>query len=1166
MPFRIPCVLTLVVLLACVPLAYSQEVRASITGLVTDPSGAPVAAADIHVTNLASNMVVSTKSNEAGLYVTPFLAPGTYRLTIEAKGFKRFVREDILLQSQDRARVDVALELGELTQSVTVSEAVSQLQTETASRSQVLANEIIANVPTQGRNPFQISWAAAGVIKGGAWRYLRSFDIGGTTGISINGGREGQNEVLLDGISNVRAEWTVISIPTTESVQEFKVQASTYDAQYGRTSGGVITMVTKGGGNNFHGTAFEYFQNDKLNANQTELNQPATVAGVFYPNGRKPPNHINQFGVQASGPLWIPKVFNGKNRVFWMLSWESLRQRSADPDVKQFPLMNWRQGDFSDLYNAQGQLVTIYDPFSTKADGTRTPIPGNKLAASQLDPVAVKVLSFYPPPSSAGIGPAHVNNYPYPSMWRASFDQFVGRTDVVINSRNNIFFRYNENPFQEYRAVVFGMTNPAEPTGNAPLLRNGRNVMMDWTSTISPTMTFDLRAGVNRWEEAGGSTIGAGYDPKQLGIDANLVAQFKAYQFPNFQIEGYQNVGSNAVSPGIRDTYSLQPNVNKVIGRHFLKFGFEARQYNRANYGGGYPSGIWYFNKNWTQADAKRADAVSGNGLATMLLGIPSSAAVQKNIDPYYRHYYYAGFVHDDWKLSSKLSLNIGLRWDAESGNVERFNRQVKGLDWNATSPIASQVKGLDLKGAVVFSGVNGQPRSLIDTPKTAFQPRVGLAYKLRDKWVLRGGYGLYYLGEDATGSTNGFSRQTNAVVSTDGLTPYPGMKTVNPYVALPGGKLLDPIGTSLGASSFLGEGIAGYKRDRGLPYSHQYSFDIQRQLLGSMLLEIGYTGNTTRRLPVGFGVNYIPTNELARRLPNGAIDTAYYTAQVPNPMAGLIPNNAALNGATFTRPNSWYAYPQYPGTAIYSVPVGRAQFHGMNIKVTKRLSQGLSFLASYGIGKNLRETRLLNAQDFGGLSTWQSTKLVKESDQTIDMAQKFVIAGIYELPFGKGRKFAAGVPGIVNQIIGGWQVNYDVAYQSGQVVDYPNAPQNAPGSAKLSSSEQTRYRWFNTSLWKTASGTPVPTQEPYTLRTFPYLFSDVRRPGYKNWDASLSKYFPIKENLKLQFRFEMVNMMNHPWFADMNSTDVTSPVFAQLNPTQRNLPRFIKLVLHLNW
>lgn len=1165
MPFRIPCVLTLVILLACVPLAYSQEVRASITGLVTDPSGAPVAAADIHVTNLASNMVVSNKSNDSGNYVTPFLPPGTYQLTIEAKGFKRFVRSDIRLQSQDRARVDVTLELGELTQSVTVSEAVSQLQTETASRSQVLANEIIANVPTQGRNPFQIAWAASGVIKSGAWRYLRSFDIGGTSGISINGGREKTNEVLLDGISNVRAEYSVISIPTTESVQEFKVQSNTYDAQYGRTGGGVITMVTKGGGNSFHGTAFEYFQNDKLNANQTELNQPATVAGVFYPNGRKPPNHINQFGAMASGPFYVPKVFNGKNRAFWMLSWESMRQRSADPDVKTFPITEIRGGDFTQLFNSVGQQVLIYDPYSTKPDGSRTPIPGNRIAASQIDPVAQKVLSYYPAPSAQGTGPARINNYPYPSMWIASFDQFVGRTDVVVNSKNNVFFRYNENPFQEFRAIVFGMSSPAEPTGNAPLLRDGRNIMMNWTSTLSPTMTFDFRFGLNRWEEAGGSSIGAGFDPKQLGIDASLVAQFPQFQFPRFDFQDYQSVGSDAFGPGTRDTYSLQPNFNKVLGRHFLKFGAEARQYNQNNSGRGYPSGQWTFNKNWTQANSSRADAVSGNAIATFLLGIPSGAQVQKNIDSAYRHFYYAGFIQDDWKLTSRLSLNFGLRWDTETGNLERFNRQVNGVDFNAASPIASKVQGLTLKGTVLFAGVDGQPRPLLDADKNNWQPRVGLAYRLRDKWVLRGGYGLYYIGDDALGSSAGFSRTTSAVVSTDGLTPVPGMKTASPFVTL-GGKLLDPIGASLGASSFLGEGVAGYMRNRGLPYTHQYSFDIQRELPAGILFEIGYGGNTTRRLPVGFGLNRIPREEMGRRTSTGAIDTAYYTAQVPNPMVGQIPNNAALNGATIQRQILWRAYPQFSGASINSVPIGRNQYHGISIKLTKRFSHGLSFLSSYGIGKNLQETRLLNTQDFGGLANWENTPLVKESNQNIDAPQKFVVAGIYELPFGKGRKFAADVPGILNQIIGGWQINYDVTYQSGWVVDYPNAPQVKPGSAKLDS--PSFYRVFDTSLWNDpATGRPVALPNlSYELRTFPYLFSNVRRPGYKNWDASLSKYFPIKEQIKLQFRFEMVNMMNHPWFADMNSTDVTNAAFGQLLPTQRNLPRFIKLVLHLHW
>ncbi len=1160
------CSRTVILLLVVAASAWAQEVRASITGIVSDPSGAPVAGATVVVTNVAQNASVTARTNEAGNYVTPFLAPGTYRLTVEQTGFKRVLRENIVLQALDRARVDVQLEIGQLSESVTVTASVSQLQTETATRSQVLAQEIIANVPTQGRNPFQIAWAASGVVKSGAWRYLRSFDIGGTSGISINGGREKTNEVLLDGISNVRAEYSVISIPTTESVQEFKVQANTYDAQYGRTGGGVITMVTKGGTNDFHGTAFEYFQNDKLNANQTELNQPTTFAGVFYPNGRKPPNHINQFGAQASGPFYVPKVFNGKNRAFWMLSWESMRQRSADPDVKTFPIMEIRGGDFTQLFNSAGQQVLIYDPYSTKADGSRTPLAGNRIPSSQLDPVAQKVLSYYPAPATQGTGPARINNYPYPSMWIASFDQFVGRADVVVNSSNNVFFRYNENPFQEFRAIVFGMTSPAEPTGNAPLLRNGRNVMMNWTSTLSPSMTLDFRFGLNRWEEAGGSSIGAGFDPKQLGIDASLVAQFAQFQFPRFDFQDYQSVGSDAFGPGTRDTYSLQPNLNKVLGRHFLKFGAEARQYNLNNAGRGYPSGQWTFNKNWTQANATRADAVSGNAIATFLLGIPSSAQVQKNIDPAYRHFYYAGFIQDDWKLSSRLSLNLGLRWDTETGNLERFNRQVNGLDFSAPSPIANRVQGLTLKGTVLFAGVDGQPRTLLAADKNNWQPRIGVAYKLRDKWVLRGGYGMYYSGDDQTGSSNGFSRATSAVVSTDGLTPVAGLKTANPFVTL-GGKLLDPIGTSQGTASFLGEGMSTFKRDRGLPYTHQYSVDIQRELPAGILFEIGYGGNTTRRLSntASFQLNYIPTNEMGRRTSAGAIDTAYYTAQVPNPMAGLIPVNAALNGATVQRQILWRAYPQYSGVSITSVPIGRNQHHGVSIKLTKRFSHGLSFLSSYGIGKNLQQIRLLNAQDFV-LANWESTKLVKESNQNIDAPQKFVVAGIYELPFGKDRKFAGGVSGIVNQIIGGWQVNYDVTYQSGWVVDYPNAPQTAPGSAKLSN--PTRSQVFNTSLWNDpATGRRVAVPNlTYESRTYPFLFSDVRRPGYQNWDASLSKYFPIKEQLKLQFRFEMVNMMNHPWFADMASTDVTNAAFGQLNPTQRNLPRFIKLVLHLNW
>ncbi len=258
------------------------------------------------------------------------------------------------------------------------------------------------------------------------------------------------------------------------------------------------------------------------------------------------------------------------------------------------------------------------------------------------------------------------------------------------------------------------------------------------------------------------------------------------------------------------------------------------------------------------------------------------------------------------------------------------------------------------------------------------------------------------------------------------------------------------------------------------------------------------------------------------------------------------------------------YAFPQFSGPSMNSNAIGKAQYHGVSFKVTKRFTHGLSLLSSAGFGKNLRQTRLLNAQDFGGISSADATRLIKESDQNVDIPRKFVIAGIYELPFGKGRSFGSTVPGIVDQIIGGWQINWDVTYQSGNVVDYPNALQTSAGSAKLDN--PTNKQWFNTALWKKADGSAVALPEAYTPRNFPFLFSDVRRPGYQNWDTSLSKYFPIRECLKLQFRFEMVNMMNHPFYQNLASTDVTNALFGQLNPTQANLPRFIKLALHLQW
>jgi hypothetical protein len=802
--------------------ASAQEVRASITGIVTDSTGAAVAGATVIVTSATSNVALETRTNVGGNYTTPFLNPGSYRLTVQFAGFKQYVRENIVLQTQDRARVDVSLTIGEVSESVTVSESVSMLETETASRSQVIANKLIEEVPTQGRNPFQLAWAAAGVIKTGDWRFLRSFDSGGTSNFSVNGGLNKENEILVDGISNVRGERSVVHVPTMETVQEFKVLTNTYDAQYGRTGGGTVSIVTKGGGNQFHGTLFEYFQAEELNANQTELNR----GGV-----KKPPMTLNVYGFQASGPVFIPKVVDGRNRLFWTLSYEAMRQRSADPGTATLPIDSWRNGNFSTLLNAQGAPITIYDPLTTAANGTRTPFAGNVIPQNRINPLATNVLGYYPLPNSAGTGPAQVNNYIYPSRWIADMDQWSGRMDYSINDRNRVFFRYAQNPFSEIRSLVWNGSNPAEPSGNAPLLRNGRNWAMDWTSTLSPTTTFNLRGGLSRWETSSGNIYGFGFNPTQLGFSQDLVNQFSALQFPRFNFTTYQAIGSDRVfSDSPDDTYSLQPNFNMVVRNHFFKFGGDFRRYNANTNSPGAAAGNYSFTRQWTQARALQADAASGNDLASFLLGYPASGFADLNMNPAYQNHYYALFFNDDWKITPRLTLNLGVRWDYETPIVERYDRQFRGFNFDTVSPIDAQAIGLNLRGAVEFAGLGGNSRYAFNPDKNNFQPRIGVAYRIFNKTVLRGGYGLYYLGQAEKGSALGFSQRTNLVSSLDGnLTP--AISITNPFANQPNGRLLQPVGSSQGAASFLGQAIQVNYLDRPLPFSHQYSFDIQQEL-----------------------------------------------------------------------------------------------------------------------------------------------------------------------------------------------------------------------------------------------------------------------------------------------------------------------------------------------
>ncbi|MBK5292661.1 MAG: TonB-dependent receptor, partial [Acidobacteriia bacterium] len=344
------------------------------------------------------------------------------------------------------------------------------------------------------------------------------------------------------------------------------------------------------------------------------------------------------------------------------------------------------------------------------------------------------------------------------------------------------------------------------------------------------------------------------------------------------------------MSAATNDSYTVQPNASLAMGRHIMKFGAEGRRYNDNSNNPGFASGNYTFGRNWTQARALQADAVSGNEVATFLLGYPTSGVVDRNIDPSVRTHYFAAFFQDDFKVSQRLTINIGLRWDYEMPGTERFDRALRGMDFNAPSPIANRVQGLNLRGAIQFAGRDGQPRGAFLPDRNNWQPRIGAAYRIGTKWVVRGGYGLYYLGQNEIGAQQGFSQPTSGIASTDGGL-RPAVSLSNPFTNQAGGRLLDAIGASQGAASFLGQGVTVNYLNRPLPYSQQYSFDIERELPGNMVAEVAYVGNLTRNLPLNAPLNVVPANQLGRLNAAGQIDTAYYTERISNPMAGLIPN-----------------------------------------------------------------------------------------------------------------------------------------------------------------------------------------------------------------------------------------------------------------------------------
>ena len=1117
--------------LCWVPIScWAQSFTATVRGVVSDSSQAAIPSAKVTLTEVSRNLDHTAVSDSSGRFLVSALPPGTYTLTAEAAGFEKFTQKAFELQVQQEATVNVSMLISGVATTVEITSGAPLINTTSADLGTVVDNRFIQSMPLANRTPLTLVSLAAGVTP-------VNTSAGGqsSTNFVANGVRNSTSDVLLDGMSltNVEQNSGITNLeyqPSVDVVQEFKVQTNFFSAEFGNTGGAVVNMVTKSGTNQFHGVGYEFARNAVMNANSWFSNR----AGHTIPDFKR-----NVFGGTLGGPVLIPKVYNGRNKTFFFFDYEGTRQSTAATQLSSIPTLKERAGDFSDTRDANGTLITIYNPFDTykAADGRtlRNAFAGNIVPASLQNPVAKNALAYYPAPTSDGTLYTHTNNFFGQGVSTAQASQIDAKIDHNLSDKSRFSSRYSLNfDNNSIPANFFG--NAADPYSNGDSHTRTQQFVFDFTRVQNPTTILDLRYGVLR-QHAQTDPKSTGFNPTSLGLPSVYLTS-GILQFPSFQPEGYQQVGM--VGYGLiqrgDDVQSIVGNVTKIFSGHSLKVGAEARLM-RLNYlQPGYPQGNFTFARATTNQDPNASSSIQGNAIASMLLGWGSGG--DYNLDPpsASASKYFGYYVQDDWKISRRLTVNLGLRLDYDVPRTERYNR-LSWFDFNAPSPIAGMVPGYpNLKGAFEFA--NSNTRSPVDGDYNNWQPRIGFAYALDDKTAIRSGYGIYYTVSRATikGHTgSGFSTDSSPQFSRDGgLTEYATLS--NPY---PNGLTLPP-GNSQGAATFLGLSVGTDSRPDSNPQYQSWNFSVQRQLPGSSVLEVNYTGSKGTHLYFGGGVeNQNRLDPMYWSLGRTALN-----ALVPNPFFGIITDTrSALSAPTVTLNTLLRPYPQYSGGVSGDTPnIGNSIYHGVQFKYEKRFSHGFSVVSNYTISKLIDDSSFSsgNVSFLGGTTSVQDYKNLRleRSVSSMDVPQRAVISFNYELPVGHGKALGSSWNKPVNAVLGGWSVDglmtfsrgYPIvpALQGGVLWEGTQRP-NLIGDPSTQGSVESRINnYFNTA----AFSRPAPDTFGTAPRTLNY-----RTPGIKNADLSLLKTVRFTEARYLQLRLEAFNVTNTVTFGTPNST-----------------------------
>ncbi|MGH9629164.1 MAG: carboxypeptidase regulatory-like domain-containing protein [Bryobacteraceae bacterium] len=1136
-------------ILACVqPLLLAQDPRGTLRGQVVDVTGAVIPAAQVRATNTATGVIASAQTNESGNYSIPFLIPGTYTVSVEQTGFKKFSREGVQITVGDVVELTIPMEVGEVTETVEVTAQSPLLDTVTPSLGQVIDERRITELPTLAGNAFELALLTPGVMNGTNLRDRKpAFNNGGSQ-ISTDGNGTYNNEFQIDGVSNTFADGNgrarVAFSPPQTSIQEFKMQTSTYDASVGHTIGSVVNVSTKSGTNDLHGEAHWFVRNSAFDAPNFFNNKQGTEAPVY---------QDNRYGASAGGPVFIPKAYDGRNKTFWFYAWEANKWIVPGNFTGTVPTEAQRRGDFSDLLRL-GDSYQIYDPSTITDLGNgrfgRQPFPNNIIPESRLDPVGRALANLYPLPNRSGSSDGRNNFFNGNIQSLEDYYVHIARVDHAFSDNWRMFGRIHYDWWEEDKNDHFN-----NRINGIILNRINRGIALDNVFVLNPSLLLNVRYGLTN-QEFPEHRVTRGYDLASLGFSPALTGLIDADMatVPRVTINGYSTLSPWESGDGTNSsiTHIISTNFTKLQGAHNFKFGADLRLYRA--FGNRFPRQVApdlnYNGMSYTRGPLDNSPgAAIGQELATMLLGIPGGT--MERSASYAMQSRFAGFyLHDDFKLSSKLTLNLGLRYEKEWPVTERYDRLVSGFALDTPNPIEAEARAnyaqnpipelpLDqfrVLGGLTFVGADGNPRSPFNGESNNFLPRIGFAYQLDSKTVLRGGYGLFYdlIGVNRTEALQtGFSQLTPIQASLNNGLSFVA-NNANP---LPNG-LLAPLGPAGGLTTNLGQDIDFYNRARTHAYSQRWSFGMQRQI-GEFLVEATYVGNRGTRLGVLRELNETPAQYLSTSPVRDNETINFLSFQLPNPFNGTDP----IYPARISRGNLLRPYPQF-GDVTVEDPIGYNWYHSLQVRGEKRFSKGFTFQLAYTWSKLMEAVEFLNPQD----------PMPYETIGELDRTHRLAASWIYELPFGRGRRFASNAPGFANVFIGGWQLNGIISYQSGSPLGFGNALFTGDvQDIALPRSERTAEQWFNTAAGFNRNAAQ---QLASNLRTFPLRFNGIRGDDQHRWDISALKNFALLEQLRLQFRAECFNALNQTNFNNPNTTP-TSGAFGTITGTQSQARTF---------